>query len=1072
MKKIGKLLLLLSLLVLMAVAVTACSGSGGELSVKENGMPQLVHVLGEELDLSNGVLLLTRGDKSEEIAMNAEGVTVSGYDKNTLGEQTVTITYGGSQTTVKVTVVPRMIVEGYTADYLKGDTLDTSKGNVKITRNDGTTYTVSLKSDKIAVEGFNSAAAGALSLKVKYTNGDAVYECDIAATVYEIENVTFTAPTKTSYNSHDGALDVSGGYFTLKGNGGKITKQVNLTADMVSGFDIAAVNETNSPYTQQLTATYNSSWTGSYEVKLTYTNISLFKKNAVGFLVHDWMGEVEPTIDDEDGMLALELMTKYLDMSPAERRFITSSETLAVARAAMTYGFNEWADEVQKYNGAFAIEYGQLVLKCESPEAVEAAIDGLGDKNSSLYTLSPILIKLMEEFEEEQVNSMYLFSDYPVLPNEIYADLSLLFEYMLELDVKFDAIPENLDKTQLAEYADEIEAAYEFIVNSGFLDPAYSDIFYYVSTWREGDDAYDLLYRYYYEVKDIDVNALANLATVCLPTELREVYSYISMAMDQVEMLASYMEFDTSQFMYYYYMASTLADELRTSEDEMLSVLYTQLPLNGLMGMDYTYVFLFDDLLDYVRTGENGFYYYSGAMLGIEEYQALLDKYMEIVMNMFADESYEGSAVYNTDVDEMFSMYLGLTPAQQFYFLGMLNTFYSMNVPPLAFDSGEEYADFTCVFVQIVNEYFDGVFTTDAAKGAYRDLVAAIELYAQRYTNTSWKEAFDARIQSINAVYGEIMAGADAEPFSNYLLNAYNEYLMIYNKYHSDEKAEVDLGDWADDFVELKEAMLSVELASQLLQGGLPMYSLYLSAFERVQAIVDRIMTAPDDIIEAYLHAELYCINEFSYMLDPDAPEVMPEEEKIYWSFDYVVSLFRETYIKALMSFNGESVYDYYVFANMSKFVDSSYDVIWKYLYTEEGAVTEFDKEKVLAAIKNFSDLDVVAQTLFVLMESEQGYYYIAISDFITNEYSELVANAAIKTLELEQAYMLYKSIGDEESLNDLERLLGEAKALYEEVQLDAEAKLAFADFEYIYQLNIEKCEQAVADAEAQDSAA
>ena len=87
MKKMTKLLLVACLLVLALLAVTACS-KDGTLSIKEGKMPQLVHVQGEELNLSSGVLLFDTGDAVEEIAMDAEGVEVTGYDRNTLGEQT------------------------------------------------------------------------------------------------------------------------------------------------------------------------------------------------------------------------------------------------------------------------------------------------------------------------------------------------------------------------------------------------------------------------------------------------------------------------------------------------------------------------------------------------------------------------------------------------------------------------------------------------------------------------------------------------------------------------------------------------------------------------------------------------------------------------------------------------------------------------------------------------------------------------------------------------------------------------------------------------------------------------
>ena len=124
MKKITKFIVMILVIATMLLTVVSCNKKKGELTVKEDAMPQLVHVLGEELDLSAGTLVYSKGKKSEEIAMNADGVEISGYNKDQLGEQTVTLTYEGASTTITVTVVERMQVVDFVADYLVGDEFD------------------------------------------------------------------------------------------------------------------------------------------------------------------------------------------------------------------------------------------------------------------------------------------------------------------------------------------------------------------------------------------------------------------------------------------------------------------------------------------------------------------------------------------------------------------------------------------------------------------------------------------------------------------------------------------------------------------------------------------------------------------------------------------------------------------------------------------------------------------------------------------------------------------------------------------------------------------------------------
>lgn len=61
------------------------------------------YVLGEELDLS-GIVLTVSFNEGEDTVVTLDDVTVTGYDKNTLGEQTITITYSGVPANITVNV--------------------------------------------------------------------------------------------------------------------------------------------------------------------------------------------------------------------------------------------------------------------------------------------------------------------------------------------------------------------------------------------------------------------------------------------------------------------------------------------------------------------------------------------------------------------------------------------------------------------------------------------------------------------------------------------------------------------------------------------------------------------------------------------------------------------------------------------------------------------------------------------------------------------------------------------------------------------------------------------------------
>ena len=102
MKKLTALAATLLLTLGVLLLCTSC-GSVKDLSVDKEHLPQTVFVKGSDLDLSAGQLLAD--DKT--VSFSDPDVSVTGYDKNTAGKQTLTISYKGKETTLDVTVVPR-----------------------------------------------------------------------------------------------------------------------------------------------------------------------------------------------------------------------------------------------------------------------------------------------------------------------------------------------------------------------------------------------------------------------------------------------------------------------------------------------------------------------------------------------------------------------------------------------------------------------------------------------------------------------------------------------------------------------------------------------------------------------------------------------------------------------------------------------------------------------------------------------------------------------------------------------------------------------------------------------------
>ena len=1059
MKKLSKILLLTLLLALSVLMIASCTKPDADIdvSVKEDALPQLQYVAGKDLDLSAGVLLVTENGTTTEIPMNSPDVTVTGYDKDKVGEQTITLQYKEKTLTLNVTVVSRMVALEYTADYLVGDSFDNSKGRLKITRDDGTTYTVPLSNASVTIEGFNSSSATTdLALTARYSvNGDE-YTAGFSVSVYAVESVDIHRPNKVSYNSHEGGLDVAGGYLTLKGNGGKLTKDVTITADMVSGFDLSAVNETNTPLTQTLTVTYDGN-TYNYDVKLVYTDISLFNKNAAKYTSIVWTGTTLPTITEADGKLALEMMELYLDMTKAEKSYVSTSDALNVARAAMAYGYVKWNAELAKYESVFEMTAtGAVSLVCESYTAVDDSIDALASADNVLYTMAPTLIKLSEEFSSESLITNVKFADCVVIEPSAIRNTVAELQFMTALYEKFAEIDDDWANQNIMTFETKIKSIYTFITESVYGDSAASQLYMLVSSWRTNDDAFDILYAYYFEKNDMD--SITTLAGLRLPGELQDLFNSIAGAFNQISQLSALGVFDTSGFFYYYYKAVELSENVKTSNNAIIKELYNTLPLNGLLGMtDNSVQYKFDTLLEYFRTANGGsFQYYSASLLGVEAYNELLELYIKTLTKLLDEPGYEKSVEYDNAIKSIFNKYAALTPTQQLNFLSVLNAYYNYGYPPFAFDDQGDYAYMVSLFNQLVNQHIrEKLSAITGASAAYDNLVLAMEIYAQRASYENWLAEFTTRMDSVISTFNG-MSAADKAIFNAYLESAYVKYSDIRTRYNTGSTA-TDLGDWKDAFDALEEAIVNIDNAYYLLEQGYPVYNLLYNAYERAEAIVANILSgAPDAVKKAYYYDALYVV-----------PSDTTGDSDLYYTYDYMLNLYRGIYVDCMCGFfaGSDNYFDAYNNLGLGEFLNKTYDITWtfawKYAFATESSLV-FDRADSVSVMEAFRALDRDSQVLFIVMEGDYGLYYESVVKFIAETYLQDAASVAYKMVELEQL-MLVSDPEDAAALASIEASLAALETLYTALSGDAQAD--FADLENVYADIVNDCRAMLAGA-------
>ena len=152
-------------------------------------------------------------------------------------------------------------------EYLEGkETLDITGGKLTLTYNNGTSEVIDLTTDM--VNGFDNTKIGKQTLTVTYQEKTTTFEVEIIAK--SLDGIAVTAPpTKTKYLEGKEQLDVTGGKLTLTYNNGT-SEVIDLTTDMVSGFDNTKVGK------QTLTVTYQGKAT-TLEVEIIAKSLDSIK---------------------------------------------------------------------------------------------------------------------------------------------------------------------------------------------------------------------------------------------------------------------------------------------------------------------------------------------------------------------------------------------------------------------------------------------------------------------------------------------------------------------------------------------------------------------------------------------------------------------------------------------------------------------------------------------------------------------------------------------------------------------------------------------------------------------------
>ena len=245
--------------------------------------PKTEYKYGEPLDISNGVITIVRPSGPEDKQITKEMVT--GYDPTKLGQQELTIKYGGQELKYKVNV--KDYVKGIVltppakTKYEYGESLDLTGGNIQKIMASGTATTpIALTDSQVKLSTFNPNKEGAQTINVAYEGFTEKFGVIVEDNLQSIK--IKTEPTKTKYKYGE-ALNITGGQISAIKSSGK-AENIDITTSMVSGYNPNKLGK------QTITITYKGKTTQySVEVEDYIKDIKLTNPNKLIYKVNEKM---------------------------------------------------------------------------------------------------------------------------------------------------------------------------------------------------------------------------------------------------------------------------------------------------------------------------------------------------------------------------------------------------------------------------------------------------------------------------------------------------------------------------------------------------------------------------------------------------------------------------------------------------------------------------------------------------------------------------------------------------------------------------------------------------------------
>ena len=292
-----------------------------------NTLPsKTLYYTGDTLDLT-GLSVTANYSDGTSAQINANSLSISGFDTSTAGEKTVTLSYGGKSVSFKINVTLLEIVSlevTYVPKtvYYVGDTFDTSGIIIMATYNDGSVReskayrTFYVPANYMSVPGEKVITIETEGLRTSFT----ITVLAVELTKIEVS----TLPAKLTYTSRDTALDTTGLELKLTYNNG-LTEYVR-SGFTCSGFDVSSVGN------KTITVSYGGLTTSfTINVSIIYADYSAVEAN-IAFANDLLTGPA--TFTDESVAALLDAIDAVVYDLSAEQQSVVDGYANAISAAA------------------------------------------------------------------------------------------------------------------------------------------------------------------------------------------------------------------------------------------------------------------------------------------------------------------------------------------------------------------------------------------------------------------------------------------------------------------------------------------------------------------------------------------------------------------------------------------------------------------------------------------------------------------------------------------------------------------------------------------------------------------